>query len=69
MDDLSERVLDCYRRATECRERAAHASCPSIEMTFRKLERDWLDLARRCELDESTYRLTSALRSGSSRAA
>jgi hypothetical protein len=69
MPNLSDRVLDCYRRATECGERAAQASCPSIEGTFRKLERDWLELARRCELDENVYRLASALRSRPSRSA
>lgn len=61
-NSLSDRVRECYHRAAECRERAAHASSPSLKASFRKLEREWLDLARKCELDESTYRLGAAAR-------
>jgi hypothetical protein len=61
-DGLSDRVHECYSRAADCRERAARASSPSLQTTFRKLEREWLDLARKCELDESTYRLGAAAR-------
>ena len=59
---LSNRVNECYRRADECRERAEQASSPSSEASFRKLEQQWLDLARSCELDESAYRLGEVAR-------
>jgi hypothetical protein len=61
-DALSDRVSECYHRAAECRERATHARSPSLQATFLKLEKEWLDLARRCQLDESTYRLSAAAR-------
>jgi hypothetical protein len=60
--NLSHRVNDCYRRADECRERAERASSPSSEAMFRKLEQQWLELARSCELDESAYRLAEVAR-------
>ena len=60
--DFSHRVNDCYRRADECRARAEQASSPSSEAMFRKLEQQWLELARSCELDESAYRLAEAAR-------
>jgi hypothetical protein len=59
---LSNRVHECYRRADECRERAEQASSPSSEASFRKLEQQWLELARNCELDESAYRLSEVAR-------
>jgi hypothetical protein len=60
--NLSHRVDDCYRRAHECRARAERATSPSSQAMFRKLERQWLDLARSCEMDESAYRLAEAAR-------
>jgi hypothetical protein len=60
--NLSHRVNDCYRRADECRERAERARSPSTEAMFRKLEQQWLELARSCELDESAYRLAEVAR-------
>ncbi|MBX9775761.1 MAG: hypothetical protein K2Y71_15375 [Xanthobacteraceae bacterium] len=60
--NLSHRVDDCYRRADECRERAGRASSPSSRAMFRKLEQQWLNLARSCELDESAYRLAEVAR-------
>ena len=60
--NLSHRVNDCYCRADECRERAERASSPSSQAMFRKLEQQWLDLARSCELDESAYRLAEVAR-------
>lgn len=61
-DSRSNRVDECYHRADECRQRAEQASSPSSEAMFRKLERQWLDLARTCELDESAYRLSEVAR-------
>ena len=58
----SNRVNECYQRAAVCRERAEQASTPSLQASFRKLERTWLDLARSCELDESAHRLGEAAR-------
>jgi hypothetical protein len=62
LDVLSDRVNECYRCAAECRERAARASNSSLEAMFLKLEQRWLELARNCELDESSYRLAEAAR-------
>ena len=62
LDSLSNRVSECYRRADECREHAERASSPSSKAMFRKLEKQWLDLARSCELDESAYRLGKVAR-------
>jgi hypothetical protein len=62
LTDLSERVNDCYRRADECRARAESASSESSEAMFRKLEQQWLELARNCEMDETAYRLADAAR-------
>lgn len=61
-NDRTNRVNECYQRAADCRERAEQASTPSLEASFRKLERTWLDLARHCELDESAQRLGEAAR-------
>jgi hypothetical protein len=65
--NLSHRVNDCYRRADECHEHAERASSPSSQAMFRKLEQQWLDLARSCELDESAYRLAEVARYFSAR--
>ena len=61
-DGLSNRANECYQRAADCRQHAEQASTPSLEASFRKLERMWFDLARSCELDESSYRLGKAAR-------
>jgi len=62
IDDLSERVNECYRRAAECGERATRASNGTLEAMFRKLESQWLELGRTCELDENAYRMGAAAR-------
>lgn len=62
VDGPSDRVSECYRRAAECRERAERASNPTLEAMFYKLEAQWLELARSCELDESAYRMGEAAR-------
>jgi hypothetical protein len=62
LHDLNDRISECYRRAAECRERAERASNQTLEAMFYKLEAQWLELARGCELDESAYRITEAAR-------
>jgi hypothetical protein len=45
LENLSEQVLDCLRRAEEAAERAKRAPNPSVRRDLLEMERRWLKLA------------------------
>jgi hypothetical protein len=49
LQNLSEAIRDCHRRAAECREWAARARHPDTREHYRRMEDRWLRLARSYE--------------------
>ena len=56
---LSAEIQECYRHATECRERAEAAIDPSATADFLDAEERWLRLARNYEFAESLSSFTA----------
>src|SRR3954451_9466860 len=54
LNNLSEQVSYCYRRAGECRHLAELATGPSDKAFYTEREQSWLLLARSYELQERT---------------
>ena len=54
LDNLSEQIRYCYRRAGECRELAELATSPSDIAFYIEREEGWLLLARSYELQDRT---------------
>jgi len=54
LNNLSEQIAYCHRRAGECRELAALAISPSDKAFYIEREEGWLLLARSCDLHERT---------------
>ena len=46
MDSSLSKAQNCYRRATECRERADATSDPKVRQTWLVQQQNWLSLAR-----------------------
>jgi hypothetical protein len=56
LQDLSQDVRDCYRRAEDCAEKARGAATEELRADFLRLEKSWLMLAHSYEF---TCRLTA----------
>jgi PAS domain-containing protein len=53
LQQLSEQVRDCHRRAADAKARADATSDPALKQSYRDLEEHWLFLARSCGFTES----------------
>jgi hypothetical protein len=62
LNNLSEQVGYCYRRAGECRELAEVATSPGDKAFYSERERNWLVLARSYDLQDSAGLFTRELR-------
>jgi hypothetical protein len=49
LQNLSQDMRECYRRAEDCAEKAEDAATPALRTDFLRLERAWLTLARSYE--------------------
>jgi hypothetical protein len=63
LNNLSERIAYCYRRAGECRELAEISTSPSDKVLYLERERGWLLLARSYQLSDSAGSFVNELRS------
>jgi hypothetical protein len=61
LNNLSEQVGYCYRRASECRELAELTTSPSDKAFYIERERGWLLLAHSYDLQERTDLFTNEL--------
>jgi hypothetical protein len=52
LQKLTEEIAECYRHATECRQRANRALDPATKTNFLNMERRWLSLAHSYEFAE-----------------
>ena len=69
LNNVSEQVAYCYRRAGECRELAALATNPTDKTFHTEREQGWLRLARSYELSERVGLVVNEIyRRGRSRA-
>ena len=55
LQNPSEEIAECYRRAAEARERAMHAHDPALKQDFLDMERRWMSLAHSYDF---THRLS-----------
>ena len=62
LENLSDQVRNCLRRAEECARKAEPQSDPELRQDFLAMEARWLKLARSYELTErlSAFAQTSA---------
>jgi len=67
LNDLSEQVAHCYRRAAECKERAEASADLSDRAFYRDRESAWLTLARSFELSERIGRVLNERQGQSAR--
>ena len=67
LENLSEQVRDCLRRAEDCAERAKREPNPSFKCDLLEMERRWLKLARSYQfLEQLSSFTTYNIRSGQS---
>jgi len=59
LQNLSEQVRECLRRAEECAQQAKHQCDPKLAGDYLDLERRWLGLARSYQLGEQLESFTS----------
>jgi hypothetical protein len=52
LQNLSEDIAECYRRAAEARERAKAAHDAALKQDFLDMERRWLSLAHSYEFTQ-----------------
>ena len=52
LNNVSEQIRECYRRAEECARKAAAQTDPKLKADFSDLERHWLVLARSYDFAE-----------------
>jgi hypothetical protein len=52
LQDLSNEIRECYRRADDCRRRAEEATDPATKRDFLEMEKRWLSLARSYDFAE-----------------
>jgi hypothetical protein len=52
LNNVSEQIRECYRRAEECARKAAAQTDPKLKADFLDLERHWLVLARSYDFAE-----------------
>jgi hypothetical protein len=58
LDNVSEKIRECYRHADDCERQAAAQSSPSLRQDFLDTAERWLKLARSYELSERLTRFT-----------
>jgi hypothetical protein len=61
LQKLTEEIAECYRHATEARERA-NAAEPASRKDFDDMERRWLSLAHSYELAERISNFTDEVK-------
>ena len=59
LQNLSEQVRECLRRAEECAQQAKHQCDPKLAGDYLDLEQRWLRLARGYQLGEQLESFTS----------
>jgi hypothetical protein len=52
LQNLSQDVRDCYRRAEDCAEKARGAATEELREDFLRLEKSWLTLAHSYEFTD-----------------
>jgi hypothetical protein len=52
LENLSEEIAECYRRAAEAREWAMRAHDPALKQDFLDMERRWMSLAHSWEFTQ-----------------
>jgi len=62
LQNLSEEIRECFRRADECRLLSKTALTPSAIKDYLDMERRWLALARSYEFSERLSRFTEPYR-------
>jgi predicted mannosyl-3-phosphoglycerate phosphatase (HAD superfamily) len=62
LQNLSEEIRECLRRAEECKRLSKNRSDPSAIKDYFQMERRWLALARSYEFSESLSRFTEPSR-------
>jgi hypothetical protein len=62
LQNLSEQVRECLRRAEECAQQAKHQCDPKLAGDYLDLERRWLKLARSYQLGEQLESFTSHIK-------
>jgi hypothetical protein len=56
LNNVSEQIRECYRRAEDCARKAATQTDPKLKADFLDLERRWLVLARSYDFTERLNR-------------
>ena len=62
LQNLSEEIRECLRRAEECKRMSRTALSPSAIQEYLEMERRWLALAHSYEFTERLSRFTKPLR-------
>jgi hypothetical protein len=62
LQNLSEEIRECLRRAEECKRLSKTALIPSAIKDYLDMEQRWLDLARSYEFTERLSRFTKPFR-------
>ena len=62
LQNLSEEIRECLRRAEECKRLSKTALTPSAIKDYLQMERRWLALARSYEFSERLSRFTEPSR-------
>jgi hypothetical protein len=57
LDNLSEKILECYRHAGDCERQAAGQTDPFLRKAFLDTAASWVKLAQNYELEERATRL------------
>jgi hypothetical protein len=59
VDDLSERIRECYRHAENCERQAAAQTDPALQKSFLDTAAIWVKIAQTYEFEEQLMRFTS----------
>jgi len=62
LQNLSEEIRECLRRAEECKQKSKIAVSPSAIQDYLEMEQRWLTLARGYEFSERLSRFPEPLR-------